>query len=73
MPGKSKVGSPRTLVSRFWGYVQKSDACWEWTGTRLTSGYGQIDKIAAHRLSWQLHHESPVPDGLFKIVSHSIG
>ena len=55
-------------LERFWEKVQRSDSCWEWTGCRLRSGYGQIkwgDKIRrAHRVSWEIHF-GPIPDGLW--------
>ncbi len=50
---------------RFWDRVQKSDGCWEWTGSRNKGGYGQLgvgsrtdgsrDNLATHRLSWRIH------------------
>lgn len=65
MPGKH--ASP---VERFWRHVKKSDGCWEWMASRLTSGYGQFKPQAgasperAHRYSWLLHF-GPIPDGLW--------
>lgn len=63
MPGKSKIGSPRTLEARFWGKVHKSDGCWLWRGA-IVNGYGHIDKIGAHRLSWRLHF-GDIPIGMY--------
>ena len=31
-----------TLEERFWSRVDKTDTCWEWTGTRAEYGYGCI-------------------------------
>lgn len=52
---------PSKLVDRFWSYVAKVDVgCWEWIGTRVPAGYGQIrfrrKNLSAHRLSYQIHH-----------------
>ncbi len=49
---------------RFWGRVQRSNGCWEWSGTKTRSGYGvfpiKVDgkktTKAAHRVSWILTH-----------------
>lgn len=54
---------------RFWAFVQKTDACWIWQGHRMKNGYGVFGARAgenplAHRYSWELHHKSPVPEGM---------
>lgn len=49
-------------AARFWTKVQKSDACWEWTGAVTRAGYGhfawyendQHRQGGAHRYSWML-------------------
>jgi hypothetical protein len=60
-----------TLSERFWARVQKSDGCWEWTGSKRHFGYGGISVngrgVPAHRLSWELHF-GPIPDGM--LVCH---
>lgn len=58
----------------FWGQVDKSTACWEWTGDIGISGYGYFylkgqgklrgKRWSAHRLSWALVH-GVICDGLF--------
>lgn len=60
-----------TVEERFWTKVDQSggpDACWLWTSTRMTSGYGQIhheqQMRLAHRVSWQIHNGA-IPIGLF--------
>jgi hypothetical protein len=30
------------IEPRFWANVKKSKGCWEWTGCKMTRGYGQI-------------------------------
>lgn len=56
------------LAERFWGKVNKTAECWEWTGARDLFGYGRIqieDRARkAHRISWQLTF-GPIPDGLW--------
>jgi len=57
----------RPIEERFWEKVQKTDACWLWTG-RLTKGkYGSFyvtdREIYVHRYSYELHFGS-IPDGL---------
>lgn len=43
---------------RFWARVQKSDGCWEWTGSLHRNGYGQFSvgfkKVNPHRFAYQL-------------------
>lgn len=66
----SRKGRPPTqpIEERFWRYVQKTDDCWPWTGSKLTGGYGQMGidhkSVAAHRVSWMLHFGA-IPAGLF--------
>lgn len=58
---------------RFWGKVQKSESCWNWTGAVRSSGYGVMQSgrrgeglIVAHRFSFELHN-GPIPSGLFAL------
>ena len=48
---------------RFWNYVEKTDACWNWTGAK-SQGYGMI-KVSgtkkmrgAHRISYEMANGS---------------
>lgn len=46
-----------TVEQRFWPKVARGgaeDGCWEWAATRNGKGYGQIDKVGAHRVSYWL-------------------
>ncbi len=55
------------LVDRFWTSVEKSEGCWPFIGYRNKQGYGQIRYTGgslAHRLSWIIHHNGQVPNGL---------
>ena len=58
---------------QFWERVQimpGPDGCWEWAGSRLPSGYGRFYPawrvgLYAHRTSWEMANDMPVPEGLF--------
>lgn len=56
-----------TLEERFLDKVNKTDACWMWVGARNKRGYGNIQGVLAHRISWELYN-GPIPDGL--LVCH---
>lgn len=53
---------------RFWAKVEKGESCWEWTGGRIPDGYGQAlwdGRVQlAHRISYQIEHGEPAPEGL---------
>lgn len=58
----------RTLVDRFEAKIRDADGdCWEWTGARTPSGYGQKWNgqrvMPAHRWSYE-YHVGPIPKGL---------
>lgn len=60
-----------SLLQRFWDRVEKrgSDECWPFKG-HLNHGYGHLydirihEKVGAHRLSWEIHHNRPPPKNL---------
>jgi hypothetical protein len=60
------------IKTKFWERVRRGDGCWEWTGTVLNTGYGQLGFFrngkrtnhAAHRLSYEIN-KGPIPRGLF--------
>jgi hypothetical protein len=62
----------QTVEERFWSYVDKSDGCWLWTGTKQPNGYGRLcaggKKLLAHRLSYEIN-VGPIPGGL--LVLHT--
>lgn len=50
----------------FWDKVDRTggpDACWPWLRHLSTGGYGRQDKIAAHRMAYELL-VGPIPEGL---------
>lgn len=56
----------------FWAKVDKNgpvpetrpdlDACWLWTGAIISSGYGMLFRVLAHRFAHELL-VGPIPDG----------
>ena len=67
-------------AQRFWAKVRKADgdACWEWTASCGTAGYGKFRRGAevdprhpyrgAHRVAWELTYGA-VPSGL-QVLHH---
>jgi hypothetical protein len=55
----------------FWHFVNKTEACWIWTGSTTPKGYGRIKlrgkTFRAHRLSWMLHNGN-IPNSM--LVCH---
>ena len=61
-----------TDLQRFMSYVNKTDTCWLWTGTKVATGYGVFqhkDKLVkAHRMSFNIYIGS-IPESM--MVCHS--
>lgn len=55
------------MKNRFWKYVNKTETCWLWTGSKDTRGYGQYvicgQLQVAHRSAWIIQ-SGRIPDGL---------
>ncbi|QZE11186.1 HNH endonuclease [Streptomyces phage Forrest] len=55
-------------IEKFWGLVNKTDTCWEWTKSLTVPGYGQFctngKTYTAHRVAYILEI-GEIPDGLF--------
>jgi len=56
-------------MQRFWSKVNKTPVCWNWTASlRGTMRYGYIywngRSESAHRVSWEIYHNSKVPKGM---------
>jgi hypothetical protein len=62
-----KYGQHAPVEDRFWSKVDAQGPCWEWTGARSSSGYGQIwvkpAKVVAHRFAYE-QLVGPIPVGL---------
>lgn len=58
-------------VDSFLKKIKKTDTCWVWTGSMslVDSGYPRLwigkRVINAHRFSWELFNNQPVPKGMF--------
>lgn len=63
-----------TAWQRFWPKVdaKNPNQCWNWTGSRGTTGYGYFKatgrNVRAHRFMWEIAN-GPVPDGL-QVLHH---
>lgn len=63
----------KTFEQRFWGKVEKTDTCWNWTGAHGGEGHGQFythgrsGTTPAHRVSYSMHI-GPIPEGM--VVDH---
>lgn len=64
-------GLSQSFPERFWSKVEKTEACWIWTGGIDSGGYGSIFRglgpkraIRSHVASWILNN-GEVPEGLF--------
>lgn len=48
--------SSKNIQERFFSFVEKTESCWNWTGSMRENGYGQFSlankPIKAHRVSW---------------------
>jgi hypothetical protein len=58
----------KTPEQRFWEKVQKTEACWLWTGAVSGTGYGAFQMAGrpekAHRFAWRLSTGTPPPPAL---------
>lgn len=61
-----------TPQERFWAKVDKTEACWLWTASTQTNGYGQFryegTTKRAHRVAWFFAHGSWPESGM--VVCH---
>jgi hypothetical protein len=52
---------------RFWMYVEKTEACWNWIGTLTYDGYGIFrakgERTGAHRWAWKFAGRT-IPEGM---------
>jgi hypothetical protein len=61
-------------MERLWAKVDRSGACWLWTGSVDANGYGVIRKdgrlVKPHRLVYEAEY-GPIPDGM--VIRHRCG
>lgn len=64
------MGKRGSATERFWSKVEMIPFhdCWEWIGTKASTGYGQFTpktgiSVGAHRMSWTLHYGA-IPSGM---------
>lgn len=56
-------------IARFWSKVEvlTDKQCWNWKGGTIPQGYGSFwangRNLRAHRVAWELFHNTRVPDG----------
>ena len=66
-PIKAFVKGTMTLEERFWHFTTKTDGCWAWNSSHVSSGYGVISfkgrQIRAHRVAYELL-VGPIPETL---------
>jgi hypothetical protein len=59
-PSRIRLPLGASTEERFWAKVEKTDACWLWTGSRNGRGYGLLNvatgasPVRAHRFSYEL-------------------
>lgn len=71
LPSHQHPSRQMTLEEKFWANVDRRgpDECWEWTGGKISAGYGHLiiskaeGSHRAHRYSYELL-VGPIPDGL---------
>ena len=68
LPKKKKAND---WVPRFWGQVDKSNACWWWTGAIDSYGYGVFQlaypkrqTVKAHRIAYQIYYNETIPNDM---------
>ena len=66
---EAHVPRKEPIEARFWRHVATAgrDDCWLWTGATNANGYGTVNvnrrSSLAHRVSWSMRWERPVPEG----------
>ena len=70
---EARVCSEASNEARFWGYVEKTEGCWLWTGALARKGYGRFNlnnqTIRASRMAWFLRHGF-MPDRSLMVCHH---
>ena len=65
--GHSRRVSPEMELVNFIARIDltTTDMCWNWTGTKHSSGYGKFSQSYAHRWSWEWFNGEKIPPGMF--------
>lgn len=62
----AEINLTQERIETFWRMVEKTSTCWNWTGCKKPTGYGQLrcngKARAAHRISFTIHF-GPIPFG----------
>jgi len=57
----------KTPEQQYWTFVEKTDGCWKWKGSKNKFGYGAFRfhkrMMMAHRVSWEIHN-GPILQGI---------
>ena len=68
----TQVIENQQVMKRFFDKINKTNTCWNWTAS-LRNGYGVISvngkNISAHRISWELHNNRDIPEGM--VICHT--
>jgi hypothetical protein len=61
----------KSLQNRFESKIEKTDSCWNWLGSKTSSGYGLFyigdKRYRAHRVSYTIYRDT-ISDGL--VIDH---
>lgn len=57
-PHIKSIKLSKCQIKHFWERVNKTDECWEWTGQIDEDGYGKLNGIRAHRMSYHIHNKN---------------
>ena len=64
---KTKALRAKPVIERFLNFVNKTETCWMWTGTKVTGGYGSFSlkgkSVRAHRFAYEFY-KGKIPEGL---------
>jgi len=74
---KGRKPSAESKEAFFWSRVEKTDGCWNWTGSKTTLGYAILKYrggvTGAYRFSYALAH-GPIPEnGVIDHLCHNPG
>jgi hypothetical protein len=68
---------PEADLLRFTSFINYTDSCWLWTGSKVHNGYGHFKlngrNVLAHRVALEIHLGRPLAAGMFAChVAHAI-